>query len=432
MLISDFPQELIDHIVGYLHGSRKDLRTCLALSPSWHASAERELFQDMVVDPTKTPLRELIVFLSASSAQDGGAAVKINPAACIQRLTIRPTAASTEPKGPLIGTQDLLSVLRICPRLHSLRLQGPVQLTYDGDLSPSDRALERLILDRVFFSGTRHKLIEAVMSFCCPQMLHISNLSCPNTPEPASTSIPGLDCVKILCLRSKYISAPLLNLIAQAAVKNLDVACYVQPDVQALVNYLGTKGKDLTHFSVDLTDFVMRHGQGKYVKPLVLPFADFASAAAGAARSLELTPCLSLTALTLRLTFMATPWSSLPFNGEIFRLASRIFASAPASLQTVTFAVTFDGTVYLSDEFFEAFKKRTEEDLMWLAGVDAERQALRKVVWIWQGLEAQQKLSDEEKEKLKNTLTELVSSTFPRLSQNGTLTFTDGDEHIWG
>lgn len=48
---------------------------------------------------------------------------------------------------------------------------------------------------------------------------------------------------------------------------------------------------------------------------------------------LMLQNCRSLTALTYRLTFLAKPRATLPFNSTSLRLASQTISSAPASVR---------------------------------------------------------------------------------------------------
>lgn len=136
----------------------------------------------------------------------------------------------------------------------------------------------------------------------------------------------------------------------------------------------------------------------------------------------------SLTELTLRFSFLAEPWSSLPFNASMLRLGSRLIASAPPALHTIAFSVQLDGQAATEDEYLRPFGQRIDADLQWLNSVEKERPALRRVVWKWRGMGRQSKWSLEQRVQLKRSLAGLLRGQFASLDKRGLLELQKSDD----
>lgn len=146
-------------------------------------------------------------------------------------------------------------------------------------------------------------------------------------------------------------------------------------------------------------------------------------------RGLYLQPCTSLIALTVRMSFLAEPWSSLPFNQAIFTVASRIISSAPSSLRTLTFSIALDGKAETEDVFVRPFEQRISSDATWLASLHAELPFLERVVWHWRALSKQPVGWDKRKPGgLLKTLSGIVKEHLAPLDKRGMLMFENDFE----
>ncbi|KIP03174.1 hypothetical protein PHLGIDRAFT_252670 [Phlebiopsis gigantea 11061_1 CR5-6] len=329
----------------------------------------------------------------------------------VRDLTI--TADGPTPKKePVVTMQELLKLLLQIPALQVLNLHG-LALEYDHEtLTPRRQPLERLALKFVCGIGTREGLISALLSICSPRALCLTQLSFDTTNPQVTWPIPHISGITTLTLRARWSVAQFLEIFKQGAVQDLRVSCYVTSDVQALGDFLAEAGHQLKRFSIDLTDFIMRTPN-----PLEEDI-----------RRLHLTHMTSLTELTLRFSFLAEPWSSLPFNASMLRLGSRLIASAPPALHTIAFSVQLDGQAATEDEYLRPFGQRLDADLQWLNSVDKERPALRRVVWKWRGMGRQSKWSLEQRVQLKRSLAGLLRGQFASLDKGDLLVLQKSDD----
>ena len=150
-------------------------------------------------------------------------------------------------------------------------------------------------------------------------------------------------------------------------------------------------------------------------------------------RQITLSACPSLSALTLRVTLLAEPWASLPFNAIGLRVASRVLASAPARLRVLTIAIALDGDASTTGAFLRPLSAKFDEELTWVRHVDEAHPALREVRWMWSYARKIGKPRPGPVDRqLREALVELVKERLPELERKSMLKFVNGDENIWG
>lgn len=150
-------------------------------------------------------------------------------------------------------------------------------------------------------------------------------------------------------------------------------------------------------------------------------------------RRVALDGCTSLRELTLRITFLAEPWASLPFNGTGLDVASRILASAPPTLRTLTVALALDGDASSEDAFYRPLEESFNTRLSWLKDLRAARPEMRELRWIWSYARKVGKPRTTPVDPvLQAKLTKLVRENLAEVDAKGILRFVDGDEDIWG
>lgn len=111
----EFPAELISEIVGNLEGDHDSLRACSLVAHQWLPSAHRVLFSTIHVRLRRvnSSLNSFIKLLRSSEA--------ISHA--IRRLCIKRYPARNLPYGYSVTSDQLFSVLRLLPCLHTLSLE---------------------------------------------------------------------------------------------------------------------------------------------------------------------------------------------------------------------------------------------------------------------------------------------------------------------
>lgn len=118
------PQELIDYIIGYLHGDRDTLLSCSRVSRSWLPSAQAHLFHSVTIGPGQE-LQQFISFITVS------------PYLC--RHIVRISVDGRSPANPLSPTPIIPYELSEMPQLQEL---NPVQIQTFISLFPCLQAIE--------------------------------------------------------------------------------------------------------------------------------------------------------------------------------------------------------------------------------------------------------------------------------------------------
>lgn len=412
MPIPPLPQELIHHVIEQGCDDRTALAEWSLVCRAWRPTSQRLLFYSLLVDMSRRTLDELLVSFSAAGDQ-------ALLALCVRHLTLR-SAGKNETVGT-VTLDDLPKVLLCFPNLSTLTLEA-LRLTLAEDCcTPTDRELARLSLKDVTVQRATHEqLIEWASVLCKPAALHLSNISFTEgaEPDPLLPAKAAPDTITTLVVRMRAMPPSLLPMFARAgALRRLDVACYTPGDVRALGTFLAGAGGTLEHFALDLSRFL--------AKAPTTHDEDL--------RRLALDGCGALRALTLRVTFLADPWASLPFNATGLRVAEQVLMRAPPALRALTLALALDGDVSSHEAFRRPLEACFPQRFAWLRTLPQTHPALREVRWIWSyARKAGKPRAGPVDPVLKRSLSDLVVAGLPELHSMGMLEFIESDEEIWG
>ncbi|PSR70811.1 hypothetical protein PHLCEN_2v13309 [Hermanssonia centrifuga] len=358
--IPSFPVELTDNIIDQLYTDKATLSSCTLVSRSWLSRSRHHLFAKVQVLGFKTHFPPFIEFLTQA---DGGP--RINPPACIliKHLCLDGRESEFGSLGPLTTTM-LKTLLSNLPNLLDLDICGvelkwiaPDTDPHDGQPDPVN--LDSLTLD-AFTPSSFTDPSDLVLSLCFFSSINLLRISSP----VYATDIPE---------DPRVVAA--------------------HPSLVTTQPYFPSR---LEISSIEVCDAsVNRHYDEDTLSTMLLT-------------AYNLPACTALTNLTLRMSTM----SPLPLldrryrqhqshNDMIFRAASVLAIYAPATLQTVTLDILFDGD-YMHLNRLYSMVEDMAQGLLWLQSVITKHKG-PKLCIRWNGLQESVR-HEEEREEVEDEL----------------------------
>ena len=243
----NYPQEVIEYILGFLRGNTRTLAQCSLVCRLWRRPSQRELYRMLVIavgNSGSSPcLDDFISFLSSFTAD--------TPQRLIRDLTVCGSQAPAVPSD--VSVEDIIKLISYLPALKSLSLQGFNILDSSGGFRSGDQYhLERLTFANVDLTFSDSASFSSFLDASGATFLFLQSVTSKRT---IALDTPSR--IRTLRLRSRGLSERYLGVFSRGPLDKLDIDCISLSDMRALGSFLASSPQ-ITHLSIDITGAIGR------------------------------------------------------------------------------------------------------------------------------------------------------------------------------